>query len=535
MRIITPVLVVVLLFGCSNSQSGSLEVPCRPSQSPPYADGIPYLGIHGNAQNSDIVDCETAPAFEEAWHALKGRGIPQPVTFSPDGETIYATTTSADDDGCRVWALDAATGDTQWCQNYARDVAGSSVEVDLNGNLYFTAARSVISLNADGSERWSTLLDEGSLRVDVVTEAFGVHFTPDGHVATITAGGVVFLLDRATGAVLDSIDLPQAFGFVSLEALGAGLDIVSGLPQSVKDDATQILGSTDRLQDVLETFLGAGGGFNDNTIAIAPGGNLYSVGGGPDPMRGSLMQIKVQGTAAAPELVAGWHLVTDGGSATSPSISSNGRFVHVSDGASATGLIDPSSSTSKNVVVDIDACDANTDGDADEAVCAALWTEPLAKGAAAGSPGIFDDGSILFWEVSFNFPAIPPGVRDLVWKGPDGVVWETVFPDDLEWTSVATTSRTHVFGTGSVFTESDGASLLGLVPLPSTAASELLVVDRDDGSLVFRAPISDDSTSTIAIGPKGGLYAALFGLISILSVDQRPTLGLVKYAPTEAP
>jgi len=61
------------------------------------------------------------------------------------------------------------------------------------------------------------------------------------------------------------------------------------------------------------------------------------------------------------------------------------------------------------------------------------------------------------------------------------------------------------------------------------------VVDRDDGGIVFRAPVTDDATSTIAIGPKGSLYTALFGLISILSVDQRPTLGLVKFVPTETP
>ena len=137
-------------------------------QPAPYVDGIPYLGIHANAQNSDIVDCDTAPAYQEAWHVLKGKGIPQPVTFSPDGETVYATSTNAEEDGCRVWALDGRTGETNWCETYDRDVAASSVEVDLDGHLYFTAARRVISLNADGTERWSTPLEEGSLEVDVV-------------------------------------------------------------------------------------------------------------------------------------------------------------------------------------------------------------------------------------------------------------------------------------------------------------------------------------------------------------------------------
>ncbi len=536
MRLLALCVILTSSFGCSSSDGvKGIEVACELEQPPPYPNGIPYVGIHANAQNSDIVDCDTAPAYAEAWHSLKGHGVIQPITFSPDGQTVYATSTHPEVDGCRVWALDSMTGETNWCKSYVPEVAASAVEVDSDGNLYFTAARMAVSLNADGTERWSTPLEEGSLDSSVSLGAFGLHFTPDGHIATITAAGVVYLLDRATGTVLDSIDLPETYGFVPLTSLVDGLDLITGLPESVKDDAIAIFGSTDGLQALFETFLGAGGGFSDNTIAIAPNGTLYVVGGGPDSDHGSLMQVKVEGTAEAPELVAGWYLETIGGSATSPSISNNGRFVHVSDGASAAGIIDPSTSTSKNIVVDITACNENTDGDADEALCTALWTEPLEKGAAAGSPAIFDDGSILFWEVSFNFAAIPPGVRDLVWKGPDGLVWDTVFPDDLDWTSVATTSRNHVIGTASVFTEAQGEALIGLVPLPSTAETELLVVDRDDGSIVFRAPITDDATSTVAIGPKGGLYAALLGLISILSVDQRPTLGLVKFVPTEAP
>jgi outer membrane protein assembly factor BamB len=120
MRIIVPCLLIASLLGCSNGAEGPLEVPCQPEQPSPYADGIPYLGIHANAQNSDIVDCDTAPAYVEAWHVLKGKGIPQPVTFSPDGETLYATSTNAEEDCCRVWALDAETGDTKWCGNYNR-------------------------------------------------------------------------------------------------------------------------------------------------------------------------------------------------------------------------------------------------------------------------------------------------------------------------------------------------------------------------------------------------------------------------------
>ena len=97
---------VVSVTGCQGPLPQLVEKPCVPEQDEPYSSGIPYLGIHAYAGNSDVIDCESADAFEEGWTSLKGLGLTQPNTFSPDGATTYATTTNPKLDGCRVHAVD---------------------------------------------------------------------------------------------------------------------------------------------------------------------------------------------------------------------------------------------------------------------------------------------------------------------------------------------------------------------------------------------------------------------------------------------
>ena len=50
--------------------------------------------------------------------------------------------------------------------------------------------------------------------------------------------------------------------------------------------------------------------------------------------------------------------------------------------------------------------------------------------------------------------------------------------------------------------------------------------------MVFQAPISDDSSSTITIGPDGSLYVTMLCLLHIFSVDTRPVGGIIRFGPT---
>jgi hypothetical protein len=530
MRVVIKCVVLLLLAGLAGCGDEAVEEPaasmaCTPSQSAPYPSGIPYLGIHADAGNSDVISCATADQFEQVWHALEGMGLTQPNTFSPDGLVTYATTSNPEPDGCRLHALDAITGAVHWCKSYPVSVVQSAVEVDEDGNLYFSVDAGVVSLTAAGEERWSTAFDaagEGD-------NPWGVHFTPAGHVATVTTSGEVYLLTRDEGVILASLSIAETWGFVPPQSFDLPIDLATVLPEQVQRNITTVWGegSASNAGGAFAGFLGAGG-FVDNTLAVSASGDLYVVGGGPDYDHGSLVQIKVGGTDAAPELTAGWYAMTNGGSASSPSVSRPGTHVVIADGSGTANLLNPGSIPAAVRVVDIVACDENRDSDVDPAVCAFAWEEPVQRQPLPGAPAILDDGTTIFYEFGLDFSAAPED-RDVIALGPNGVVWETALPGDLDWNSVVTVTDNHIIGTASKVTLSD-QQLLGLT-FPSFTDDRLVVLDRRDGSLVFEAPIPDDSAATVTVGPDGSLYVGVLGLLSILSIEEEPNLGLVRFAP----
>ena len=89
--------ILFVLLGCEEQTTGRvnqdrmkwqdpsdldlLPFSCTPVQQAPYPNGIPYLGIHGDAGNSDMIDCQTAGSWTKGWHALRGLGMTQPNTF----------------------------------------------------------------------------------------------------------------------------------------------------------------------------------------------------------------------------------------------------------------------------------------------------------------------------------------------------------------------------------------------------------------------------------------------------------------------
>ena len=258
-------------------------------QEIPFYPNLPYLGIHAGPANNDLVPCQTSHSYRLTWQALPGHRIAQPNTFSPDGKVTYVTTQPPRGDARTLFAIDVASGRVIWSHAYP-EVAASSVEVDRDGKLYFTSGTEVVSLEAGGQELWRTKID---------SPGTGLHFTPQGEIATVSNNGVVYLLAMASGTVSQEISLPEIYGFVPGQAGSGG------------------------------GFAGVSGHFSSNTVGIAPNGDIYVIGGGPDPDHGALIQLR----RGPNGLEAGWYAVTNGGSATSPAISPEGRYVVVGDGS----------------------------------------------------------------------------------------------------------------------------------------------------------------------------------------------------------
>ena len=517
---------LVAAMGCDDG-AGALTVPCLPDQSAPYPATSPALGIHLNAQNNDVVRCDTAIEFVQDWHVLEGIPIGQPNVFSPDGSTVYITSIATEPEGCHLHALSAESGEAQWCRSYDNSVPVAGVEVDADGFLYFTSENSVYSLHPDGSDRWTVSLPpDGGWPI-------GLHMTPDGHVATVTGTGVVYLIARDTGSVLDSLDIQDTYGFVPPAGLDlGGISLLDLLPAPVKEDIERLFGAETDTSTLLGVIVGSVQ-FSDNTIGVSTRNELYVIGGGEDPAHGALVQIRVEGTPTAPVLVPGWAMPTNAGSGTTPSITFDGRYVTVGDGAGLASLLGTATEPGRHYIVDIDACDANEDANAEPTRCAPVASTELQRGAAIGSIPILPDGTIIPFEYSFS-ATDAAGQPDLWAMDPSGaVLWQTDLPDGLMWSSVITVSNNHILGTATRLVPSEETLLT--ITLPSRAESELVILDRSDGSVVSRTPIVDDGLLNPVIGPDGSLYIGLSGILSTLAIETRPTTGLLRFVPTRAP
>ena len=502
---------------------GSAEVSfaCTlPVTAAPYPEGSPYVGVHANPQNNDLVPCDSAGNWEFAWHALQGRAIAQPNTFSPDGNTLYVTSSAGSAPPCTIHALDAATGEVDWCLNEP-GALGGSVTVDADGNLFATTAAGVLSLTPDGAERWrrAWTFEDGSPGGPT-----GLHLHPLGHVAVATGTGVVALLDRADGSIVAELSVYDDVGLPGVERPGLTVNLEPLLPAEVSADFVQTFGTVDQL---LAIFAGVGRQWTDNTVGIAPDGTLYAIGTGDSDVRGALVQVRVSTTDAGVQLTPGWVAAFDNSSAASPSVSPDGRFVKITDGNSTNGLLAPDTVEAEALIFDIAACDENRDADTDAQACAPSITVPLLSGPALGASPVLNDGEHYAWEVQFA-DLFTTEVPDLIRYDGTTEVWRLNLPDDAVWSSVLTITNQHIIGTMTRLTPSDQTLLT--ISLPSTASSELVVVERATGEVVTRHPTTDDSTSTVTIGADGALYVTQLGLLSGFAIDTRITGGVMRFS-----
>ncbi len=496
---------------------------CEPLGRPPYTSA-PYQGVHAGPGNNDLVACTAAPAYAPRWHALQGHGVAQPNTFSPDLATIYVTTTQPTPEACTLHALDAATGETRWCARVP-DAVGASADVDADGHLYLAARGEVVSFTAEGTRRWAFPLDAAENEA-----AYGSHFDPDGYLVTATSAGRLLFLDRADGHAVASLDLVEAFGLTRPPPAPA-LGLANLVPPAVLADMERVYGPGEAL---LAIFGGAGAGYTDNTVGIAPDGTVYVIGWGVAEGRGAVVQVRVDRTGGTLRLVPGWRMDTEKGSASSPAISPDGRWLKITDGNATPALLAPAAFPGSARLADITACDTQADADPDPTVCAPAFVLPLASGPALGASPVLDDAEHYQWEVQLATLVQPNTVPDLARYRGDTLVWETHLPDDAAWTSVLTVTRDAIIGTASRFTRGE-TRILG-VAIPETATHELVVLERETGAVRFTASLTDDSTSTVTVGPDGALYANLLGLVSAFAAATPITGGVVRFDPrAEAP
>lgn len=451
--------VLVLLCGAAMAEGA-----CRTPQPYPYPDGFPYVTVHANARNNGWVPgCPMSRGgYAIAWQALDGGRIYQPNTFSPDGTLTYVLVRGGEGRG--FYALDTQTGQTRWSvtqedipgwpeetpMNPAKKPAYSgSVEVDNEGNLYYNVNQWLVSRTQGGHLRWQLPMDGVS---------YGLHFTEEGFIALVTEVGTVMLVSRQ-GEVLDSISIPQAYGFLA------------GNPSKGFD-----------------LFLGGGDAWGTNTIGIGPGSSLYAVGKGPDEATGAVVRLDVRDKKIEPS----WVVPIRGSSASSPAISPDGRWLTVADSAGDRG-------PGGLVFVDISGCA----GVLAKNPCSSFSRLQLKKGKLFGPPAFFGNGDVFYWD-QWDFPALK-GSGDILYAlnalgwthalyrgNASGVAWKQDMPGKRVWSSAVTILENQILGTIS-------EKLMQHKRWRNWAVG----LDPDNGEILWQAEIPGTSLASVVPGPDG--------------------------------
>jgi outer membrane protein assembly factor BamB len=486
-------------------------VPCAIDQPFPYPDGNPYATNHVDPANSNFVPCEGPTSFALDYRVLEGYGIIQPNTYSPDGATTYVTTLP-DDEGCNLFAIDVATGATAWrrCDLGTQLVAGS-VEVDEDGTLYCTSGEAVTALDpGDGATVWRTDIADRS----EVPRAFGLKMTPDGWLVTQYSDGVVYLLDRADGTIVASLDVATELGFVAPEKTSVPAAL---LPDYVQERMMRFyrFDSLEQMSDGMGAVVGSSGAFVDNTVAVSPAGQIFTVGGGPDPETGAQIALDVR---PGPTLAVAWTSLLPSGTGSSSALSKDGRLLAVGDGDSNVRLFH------------VDECNANTDGDTDPATCAPAWTYPFAGGPLRGAVTIDDRGRLYFWAMA------PDRVEEAFCLEDAGdhaeVVWARDYGEDWMITSILTLANNAIYvDMGEVIPEIE----VGQFTLPASQQHFAAALDPETGDVLHQVEVPDDSMAELQIAPDGSLFLTCLPILTALTVDPEapdPIGGLQRFVPT---
>ena len=99
----------------------------------------------------------------------------------------------------------------------------------------------------------------------------------------------------------------------------------------------------------------------------------------------------------------------------------------------------------------------------------------------------------------------------------------------MQWTSSLTTTDNVLIGT---LTDIQKAIDVGAgTPLITQMKTEVVGVSREDGHIVWRAGVHDDSFNSLVVGPDRSVYVPLLGMFSLTTPNMKFGYqgGVVKY------
>jgi outer membrane protein assembly factor BamB len=331
---------VLALSGCGGTKLDDITV----------GPGHGWPSAFHDGHNSGTTPITGSRHLALSWSRPIGGPAATPTIVGPDGQ-LFVTTTI--DTGCigepgakgAMFSFQMPTGRKRFCNPLGLDTIHSVSAVDELGNVYVGDDGGVNSINNLGEPRW---------RTPVAGVPVSVQFTGDSYVLTVTQSGQVDVLNRQTGErIVPSFQLLGEPDFLAHPNLprpadGDGLDdCASGGPHCPVANVSAIDPST---------------------------GRFYVTVWRPGSPKASLVALQY----ANKQIQQDWSadMLVDG-SATSPTLSPDGKTVYVGDNSGR--------------LIAVDASDGR-----------AKWVQPLGfspRGAVSDDDGLLipggDDGHLM--------------------------------------------------------------------------------------------------------------------------------------------
>lgn len=264
-----------------------------------------------DARNSGSTPVVGSRNLGLSWSRPVGGPVGAPVTIGGDGQIFVTTRTSS----CNIFSFQMLTGRKRFCNQMGPSAVDAGSAVDGSDNVYVGDDGAVYSFNNMGQPRW---------RTPVAGVPVSVQFTGDGNVLSASQFGQIDVLARQTG----EREVPTF----------------------------QLLGDPDFLQSPDLNRPPDGQGIEDcatggpqcpvaNVSAVdEKSGRFYATMWQPGQGTADLVALTYDGK----EIRRDWSAaMLDGGSATSPALSSDGKTVYVGDNSNRLMAVDASDGHTK--------------------------------------------------------------------------------------------------------------------------------------------------------------------------------------------
>jgi outer membrane protein assembly factor BamB len=414
---------------------------------------------HGTSTNTDYVDIDGPRSLRPAWFLGPGAPIGTFVAIGESG-TVYshsyngAETPEGPNAGCRLWALEAHTGNVRWCR---RDVAPSltSLALTANEDVIVTDGQFLWSFSKGGALNWKT---------GVETESSSVTLMPGGEILVADYDGTLRMYDPANGReISEAFRLEAARNpvgpFSGFEATG---QLFTGVAPEYKDQ-------------MIQNFFGYDRVIKDMPMVHPVTERIFIAANGETPEEGRLWALNFE--RSGDDSAAGRfdvHCSTAMGPAsdTSPALSADGQRVY----AAAAGRLYAFSTED----------------------CTLAW-EILRPGYAASSPAVAPDGGVyLMSGRSIDAYRDFGSAAEPLWSVPARQLADTFGVKDGVFDSVAIISRDYLYVSMSLGVQATGY----FVPV----AHRLIVIDRATGEMVSSTSLGEESDSTPSLANDGWIY-----------------------------